>query len=188
MSNFISNLSRTKLLALMVIAAVAGIILSLAMGNAMEPADATGYGIVGFELAGSVDQAELILDEWGEEGRAGAERAIWLDYGFIVAYTLLLTLAAAAVAQAAGEREWERTAGYGWNVAWSVPVAGLLDAVENAALLHTLHAYPGGIRVAATTAADIAASIKFAIAIVAIVYIAITAAAMVWQRIGHPPE
>jgi hypothetical protein len=186
--NLISTMSRPTLLALMVLAAVAGIVLNLAMSNAMKPADERGYGIVEFELAGTVDQAELILDEWGEEGRSGAQRAILLDFGFIVAYTVLLTLAAAAVEQAAGKRGWERTARYGWSVARSIPVAGALDAVENAALLHTLNAYPGGIHVAATTIADIAASIKFAVVIIAIVYIVITAAALVWNRFSHPAE
>jgi hypothetical protein len=64
-----------------------------------------------------------------------------LDYLYLVAYPALLSLACAGVAG----RLRARTPGVarlGIVLAWSIPAAGVLDAIENAALIRILTSGP----------------------------------------------
>lgn len=153
----------------MVVAAVAAVWLMIEHDAALAPAvDESGTGIVAFEFAGSPDRAEEILDSWGRAGRAGAEQAIKIDYGFLVAYSVLLALATAAIA----ERSTGPAARAGWWLSGLALVAGGLDAIENTLLLRVVDGYhSGSIGGTATTWAAVAAGIKFAIVIVAGLYV-----------------
>ncbi len=175
MKNLIEPIPRNVRIAVMIGAAAAVVWLSLEMNQAMQPAvDDSAFGIVSFELAGTVERATEILDDWGPDGRAGVERAIQLDYGFLIAYAVLLVLASSAVAIAARTRAWVKTEQWGWRLAALVLVAALLDAVENTLLLQTLGDYIsgsiGGLPVAAAAGA---AAIKFAIVVAAIAYVGV---------------
>lgn len=68
--------------------------------------DAGGPGIVGFELAGSVDRSREVLVEWGWDGRDAARLSLWLDYAYLVVYGAFWALAAAAIRDLARRQGW----------------------------------------------------------------------------------
>lgn len=186
--HLIGRLSRSTRVTVMIVAGVVGLWLMVAMYRSMQPAvENSIFGIVSFELAGTPQQATAILDSWGEAGRVGAERAIKLDYGFLVAYSVLLALASGTVALGAARREWHRTEQVAWRVASWSPVAGLLDAVENTALLTVLRQYDsGGVVGSATVVADAVAGLKFAIVVAGFGFVIVVLGAFVNTRFRRP--
>ena len=118
--------------------------------------DEGGPGIVGFELAGSEQNADEILAEWGEDGKAAARLSLWLDFPFLVVYSAFWALAARALGS-----------GRAWIAA---PVAGAFDVLENICLLIVLGETGGDLlpRLAAAFAV-----IKFVALTVAEGYVAI---------------
>ncbi len=160
-------------IALIVAAAVAAIWLMFLHDDALAPAvEKSGTGIVAFEFAATPERAEEILDGWGRAGRAGAEKAIRIDYAFIVAYTVLIGLGTATMARrATGTR-----ARLGWWLAGLMLVAGALDAMENTLLLRVIDGYhEGTIGDTATRLAAVAAGAKFTIVIAASLFIMVEA-------------
>ena len=174
----------------MIVAGVIGLWLTLAMNQAMRPAvENSAFGIVDFELAGTPEQAVVILDAWGAEGREGAEQAIKLDYGYLVAYSVLLALACGTVALGAATREWHRTERAAWRLAALSPVAGLLDAVENTALLNVLGQYGSGGAIGSSAAiADAVAALKFGIVVAAFAFVIVVMGAIVNTRFRRPKQ
>lgn len=172
----------------MVVAAVTVIVLTPVMNQAMQPAtDNSAFGIVDFELAGTPEQAMVILDDWGADGRGGAERAIKLDYAYLIAYSVLLAVACGSVAMGAARRGWRRTERAAWRLAALSVVAGLLDAAENTALLNVLGQYDlGGVRGIAPAVADTAAAVKFGIVLAALVFCAVVLVAIASSRFRQP--
>lgn len=165
-----------------VLAGIAFIGLGLAMNEAMEPAGE--YSIVDFEFAGTPERATKILDAWGEDGRDGARRSIWLDYGWLVAYSVLLTLACGGLALAASKRGVLRLSRIGWKLAAVVPIAGVLDAVENTAMLIVLNDYArDAIGSAAPFIAAAAAGVKFAIVVAALLYVGVAGPWLALMRV-----
>ncbi len=98
-------------------------------------------GIVSFELAGSASAAAAILASWSPAERRLALLHLGLDYLYLLAYPALLSLACGRLAGRLGEGH-PGLARLGGALAWAVPVAGLLDAIENAALIRILAAAP----------------------------------------------
>ena len=94
-------------------------------------------GIVDFELAGTLDGAQTILDDWGERGKLIAGLNLGMDYLYLVVYSSCISLGCVLVAQAlAGRVAFLGPAGI--VLAWAQFGAGLLDAVENYALIRLL--------------------------------------------------
>lgn len=129
--------------------------------------DTGGPGIVPFELAGSQDRADEILGEWGEKGQDAAEESLWIDFGFLVAYGMFLTLAAAATRDLARSRGWERMARVGVVVVYFGALGAAFDAFENTCLLLTLDGAGSVFPLLAT----LFASCKFLLLAVVIVYL-----------------
>ncbi len=177
---------RTRLI-LIGSAAVAAVVLNLAMQVAMQPAvDDAPFGIVDFEFASTPERAGEILDAWGSDGRDGAATAIALDYGFLIAYSALLALGTGSISLAADARGWNRTARAGRRLVILAPVAGVLDAIENTALLNVLGAHQAGeISEVATLIAESTAAPKFAIVIVGFLYIVIAGLLLARRRVGE---
>jgi hypothetical protein len=94
-------------------------------------------GIVSFELAGDLSQTQRILESWGPTGRINAGLSLGLDYLFLVAYASCIALGCLLVARAASQR-LRLPAGVGMGLAWALFGAGLLDMVENYALIQLL--------------------------------------------------
>lgn len=143
----------------------------LVLGAAQLPAIGTmsdhGTSVIEFELMRTTARTAEVLADLGGEGRDAARTQLWLDYPYLIAYGLFLSLACTAIAdraRARGKIRWQRV---GELLAWGALGAALFDAIENAALLSILggHAdqpYPG---IAYTAALG-----KFALSIMASAY------------------
>src|SRR5436190_16821640 len=127
-----------------------------------------GASIFDFEFVRTTDRAHEILSGWGPDGRSAARTSLWIDYGYLIGYSLVLMLTCRALAARA-----RRTGRDGWAAAGRVLAvaglaAGVFDAIENAALLrilsgHTSQPYPA--------IASIAATAKFAMVACSLAYI-----------------
>lgn len=117
-----------------------------------------GPGIIPFELAGTAAKAEAIMGRWGAAGQRAARQSMWLDFGYMTSYGILLGLLVE-------RRRLRRGHPAGLPVLAVGAVAA--DAVEGVALLRVLDR-----RDVADNArrARIAALIKFAITAVALGY------------------
>jgi hypothetical protein len=103
-----------------------------------EIRDSGGPGIVSFEVAGTADRAQEIVDEWGEDGRDAARLSLIVDYPFLIAYSLFLAVACTVASERFARRGHAGAARVGVPLAWAQFVAGACDAIENAALLRVL--------------------------------------------------
>ncbi len=98
---------------------------------------ASPAGIVSFEFAGSIEQAQQMIDSWGFEGQFYAGINLGLDYLFLVFYGLAISLGCTIVA-----RNLSSSFGFlvnlGVILAWGQFGASMLDAIENYALIRIL--------------------------------------------------
>jgi len=92
--------------------------------------DAAPNGIVSFELAQTTETAQSIRDSWDDRARLFAAFGLGLDYLFMPAYALALSLG--LLLSASNRSGWypQLAAWAGWGVI----AAALFDAVENYAL------------------------------------------------------
>lgn len=120
---------------------------------------AGGPGIIPFELAGTAAAAEDIMNRWGEDGRRAARLSMWLDFGYMSSYGILLGLLIDHRRRRRGHPAWLPALAAG-------AVAG--DAVEGVTLLRVLDRRD--IAQNARTA-RVAASLKFAILAAALGYV-----------------
>jgi len=94
-------------------------------------------GIISYELAGSITEAQRILDSWNPTARLYAAFSLGLDYLYMPAYAIAIGLACAWAAELWSKRRgWLAVVGVG--LAWGLMVAALCDAVENIALVTML--------------------------------------------------
>jgi len=98
-------------------------------------------GIVSYELAGSVNDAQLILDSWNPTVRLYAAFSLGLDYLYMPAYAIAIGLACAWAAELWSKRR-RSLAAIGVGLAWGLMVAALCDAVENVALVTDIAEHP----------------------------------------------
>jgi hypothetical protein len=123
--------------------------------------------VVEFETMRTTARTAEVLADLGSEGRDAARTQLRLDFPYLIAYGLFLSLACTAVADRArvrGKAGWQRA---GELLAWGALGAALFDAIENISLLRILagHAdqpWPG--------LAFTAAMGKFALSIAAAAY------------------
>ena len=95
------------------------------------------YGIVSFELAGSVEKTQAIIASWGLDAQLHAAFSLGLDYTFMLAYALTLSLACVWAGEVLARSAWP-LAGLALPLAWGQWLAAVLDAVENLALWRSL--------------------------------------------------
>jgi hypothetical protein len=105
--------------------------------------DVTGESIIDFELAGSVDRAEEILDAWQAEDVIDDAKAIQV---FDLVYPLIYSAALAGLCVAAAGA-WRRRGRVGWArigtaMAWVAFAAAAFDYVENLGLGISLWDHP----------------------------------------------
>lgn len=91
-------------------------------------------GIVSFELAGTPQKADAIIQAWDARARLFAAFSLGLDYLFLLAYGLVISLGVLMVAGKEGGK-FAKISAY---VGWGVLLAALLDAIENFALWRLL--------------------------------------------------
>lgn len=162
---------------------IAMVLLLLAMSPAEDRMQENGPGMVPFELTGGQDRADEILGEWGEEGQDAAREQLWMDFGFLIAYGIFLTLAVAAVRDLARSRGWRRLAAIGAVVVYFGALGAGFDALENICLLLTLDETGAALPLLAT----IFASCKFLLLAMAIVYLLVGLGTRLVSR-GSAPQ
>lgn len=139
-----------------------------------------GPGIVGYELAWSTDRVTQILAEWGHTGQQAARLSLLLDFPYLVAYGIFLTLAVLALRDTARERGWDAYARYGKAIAWLPAVAAACDAAEDIGLLVMLEGH-GAMRIPPLPA--LFALAKFAALAVVLVYVVVGLVALARRHV-----
>ena len=91
------------------------------------------HNIVNFALAGDDTTISEILRDWEHEGQIRAALSLGLDFLFIPLYTVTISLACVWVARHLVWISW-----LGLSLAWLQCVAGILDVVEDIALIRIL--------------------------------------------------
>jgi hypothetical protein len=161
-------------------AGVATLLLLWAMSPMEDRMQASGPGMVTFELSGGEERADEILAEWGDAGRDAARDQLWIDYAFMLAYGIFLGLAGARVRDRCRERGLRRLAAIGAVAIWLGPLAAGFDALENACLLLTV----GGAGAAFPLLATIFATCKFILLAAAIAYLLAGLATLLANRLS----
>jgi len=123
--------------------------------------------IVDFELAGSVSNAQAIIDAWNETDRIRAGFSLGFDYLYMPVYSTTIALACVMAAGVLKRRAW-RTIGL--LLAWGLWIAAVSDATENLALFTELL----GSNVAPyPQVAQICATIKFGLIVLGLLYVVV---------------
>jgi len=122
-------------------------------------------GIVSFELAWDSDTAHNIINSWDSNGLLFAAFGLGLDYLFMPAYALALSLGILLMMN--GRTGWVLQVS-AW-MGWGIFAAALLDAVENYALWIEL---TGTVVSPYPEIAALCASVKFALLIAGLLTIA----------------
>lgn len=118
--------------------------------------DAAPNGIVSFELARTTEAAQAIRDSWDTNARLFAAFGLGLDYLFMPAYALALSLG--LLLSASNRSGWYSQLA-AW-MGWGALAAALFDAVENYALWKEL---TGSVFSPYPEIAALCASVKFAL-------------------------
>jgi hypothetical protein len=119
-------------------------------------------GIVSFELAGDIQTSEAMIDSWDPNARLFAAFGLGLDYLFMPAYALALSLG--LLFAGSGKTAWYRTFTH-W-LGWAAIAAAFLDAIENYALWRLL---AGGTDSSFPQIAAACASVKFALLLLGLI-------------------
>ena len=133
---WIQPTARARVFSLSTVAAII-ILVALQISGAPLKTEAAPAGIISYEFAGSIEAAQLIILSWQPEVSAWAGFNLGLDYLFLVAYALAISLGCILLSQKlslAGIRGGSILVA----LAWGLILAAVLDAVENFALLQTL--------------------------------------------------
>lgn len=89
-------------------------------------------GIVSFEFAGTLANAQAMVQSWGALGQVYAGLNLGFDFVFIITYVLAIGLGCVIVARAGF------FPAVGIALAWAMLAAGLLDCIENYNLIQIL--------------------------------------------------
>lgn len=95
------------------------------------------YGMVSFQLAGSLDLSRAIINSWDQHTRVLAALNLGVDYLYMVAYAFTIGLACVLLARRFANR-WPSLTQTGIWLSWGMLVALLLDATENYFLISLL--------------------------------------------------
>jgi len=95
---------------------------------------AAPYGIVSFEIAGSPQQAQAMLDSWDSGAKTRAAFIQGLDFLFPLVYSTSVALGCLLTAGVLTSRRWPM-ASLGTPLAWGLWAAAGFDYVENIALV-----------------------------------------------------
>ncbi len=137
--------------------------------------DGTPNGIIGFELAKTMHNAQSMMGVWGNDGKIMATLSIGVDFLYIVSYSVFLSLSAFAIGKKLqGRIRLLSKPGY-W-LSWLMFFAGLFDVVENYSLIKIL---TGSHNQLWATTSYYFASTKFVIVLITLVYL-ITGLILMW--------
>ena len=136
---------RAQLYALGILAVLTvGVSFSLSSNSAVLATEAAPRGIISYEFAYTAAAAERMLLSWSPVAKQRAMLSLGLDYLFLVLYPAFISRACARVALRLRERS-PGAARLGVRLSWLVLAAGVLDAVENYALIEMLVTGPSDL-------------------------------------------
>lgn len=162
-----------RILWLLVSVALLGVIVFTVVFQGMEAqllAAGGTAGVVALELAFTPARALGIIGAWPADGIAVAQRALWLDFAYIVLYASGLAAACMLIARHAHGR-WAR---WGRRLIYAPIVAGVLDVIENVNLLVVVNRAAVGPAAALspfTYVAAICAALKFALVAITLLFL-----------------
>jgi len=158
--NPIQPIPRFRRLVLFGLIVINGFVISQMSQGVLTKVDEVENGIIDFEMAKTEDRAKSILSAWNKDGNrvefpedSGklvlisdvARRDIVIDFGFILSYVALLGYICFWMA---GNQTIPFFSRAGTMLGWGVVIAGILDMVENTAMLIMLK--NGATRILAT--------------------------------------
>lgn len=162
---------------LFVIAALVMSVVMQVVGGPLQTAAAPA-GIVSFEFAGTLENAQQMVASWDQEQRVRAGLSLGLDYLFLVLYSTAIALACFRVA-----RGWRVSrpllAAIGLWLGWGQWLAAGLDTVENVALIYLLLGSHNGLWAPLAWGC---AAVKFAIVGAGLLYVLAGAAIYIMKR------
>ena len=129
-------------------------------------ADSAPGGIVSFEFAGRLPIAKTILESWSMKAKIYAGLNLGLDYLFLFLYAVTIGLGVVIIANRMRKIRFAYIAGI--VISWLVLLGGLLDAVENFALIKLLL---GSMNEALPVLAKWCAIFKFLFVAIGLIYL-----------------
>jgi hypothetical protein len=148
------------------------------VGRPLQTA-AAPLGIVSFELAGTLAEAQAMIASWDSGAQLRASFSLGLDYLYMPLYAVTIALACLRAA-ATSLRSLQAAAALGILLAWGLGLAALLDAVENAALWQMLQ---GSTAAAWPVVARWCAIVKFAWVIAGLLYASAGAVVYLFRKV-----
>ncbi len=124
-------------------------------------------GIVSFEFARTLENAQVMITSWGEPGRLVAAFGLGLDFLYPLVYASAISLACVWAVERIRPSASPMVR-VGILLAWGVWLAALLDYIENIALIQLLL---GATAEFWPLLAFICATIKFVLIIIGILYV-----------------
>ena len=161
----LSNKKRKNVFLLMLISTLSIMAILYMVGKPLENRQAP-YGIISFELAGTVSQVSEILSSWDANARIQAGFSLGFDYLYMVFYSITIALACVWAGKDLGKRGPILFV-IGILLAWGQFLAAGIDAVENLALTKMLF---GVVQVPWPEVARVCALVKFSLILLGIVY------------------
>ncbi len=141
--------------------------LMIYLGKLGAPIEArVDAGALALEAPWSTSRAEIVLRLLGSDGIAALRRQTSVDFAFLVAYPLMLSLGCALLASALDGKQ----AIIGMLIAWAVLLACPFDAIENVSMLYMMN---GHTRAPWPQVATLSAAIKFTLAAGAALFLVI---------------
>jgi len=156
-------------------------ILVFAITGASLTTVAAPYGVVSFELAGSVEAVVEILNSWDADAKLRTAFGLGFDYLFMVTYVSTIAFGCGMAARVLPRSNWP-LARWGNLLAWGAILADLLDAVENITLTNMIF---GSVASPWPEIARWCAILKFSLIFVGIVYVIYGGVIAVVERISQ---
>jgi hypothetical protein len=139
---------------------------------------AAPYGIISYELAGSVEKAQLIIDSWDQDTRLNAAFSLGFDYLFMVLYSTTMALACLWGGRVLQARNMPAYT-IGFLLGWGLWLAAILDGIENIALSLSLFNMPVAPW---PQVAQISALVKFLLIFLGFIFTFFTLIVRYWKR------
>ncbi|HMU11537.1 MAG TPA: hypothetical protein PKC54_16105 [Ferruginibacter sp.] len=171
---------KKRLLPLFFVGTILLIVVMAKTGAALKT-DATPHGILDLEFAYDITKTSVVVNAWapvnGLDNIAAAKTNTYFDFLFLFFYSIFLFLACRKITQ----QVKGPVAKAGNIIATGSLLAGLLDILENLGMLITLGGHVSGPIAFLTTFFSV---IKWALAIMAVLYVLTGLLMLGWKRIS----
>jgi len=97
--------------------------------------------ILEFELMATSAEAVRLVTMLGSDGLGAARQQLFIDFGYLVIYGVMLWKACRLLGARAGRRQVDWVAKVAPGFAWAAVIAAACDAVENVSLLLVTYGY-----------------------------------------------